>query len=152
MPARSTYQREVADRICALVADGKTLKGIARMPGMPPSSTIHEWLARHSEFKAGYEAACELRAEARADEVDTIVEKALKGEIEPAAARVAIDAIKWQCAIEKPGKYSEKVRHEVIGHIVHEARSLSDEQLAKIAAQAIEAEVIDASIGASGST
>jgi hypothetical protein len=54
-----------------------------------------------------YMRARESRADARFEAIDSVLGALEQGQIDPAAARVMIDAIKWQCAHEKPARYGE---------------------------------------------
>ncbi len=53
----TTYSTELAAEICARVAEGWTLKRVARTPGMPGRSTIGLWLAEREAFRTLYQAA-----------------------------------------------------------------------------------------------
>lgn len=58
---RSTYARERAEAVCALIREGLGNREIGRAPGMPSMSTIHFWLRRHPEFRDLYDLACQRR-------------------------------------------------------------------------------------------
>lgn len=122
---------EIVDRICELVALCVPVAKICAMEGMPDKSTLYRWKREDADFRDKYARAREDRADARQDEIDDIVQKMLAGAIKPDAARVAIDAIKWQMGKEKPKSYGEKIqidaRHEHVN-------GLSDAELERIAA------------------
>jgi hypothetical protein len=121
---------ELADEICELVAQCVPVARICAMEGMPNKATLYRWKRDNAEFSDKYARAREDRADARQDEMDDIVQRMLAGEIKPDAARVAIDAIKWQMGKEKPKIYGEKIqidaRHEHVN-------GLSDAELERIA-------------------
>lgn len=121
---------EIADEICDLVAQCVPVASICAMEGMPSKGTLYRWKRENQEFRDKYARAREERADARQDEMDEIVHKMLAGDIKPDAARVAIDAIKWQMGKEKPKIYGEKIqidaRHEHVN-------GLSDAELERIA-------------------
>lgn len=55
MGGRLTYTRETADRICALLREGHSLRTICRDPGMPGRRTVLNWVKRdHDGFAARY--------------------------------------------------------------------------------------------------
>ena len=60
---RHTYSPEIADQICALVAEGHSLRKIVETPGMPCRQTFVYWLYDYPEFREKYEIARMLQAE-----------------------------------------------------------------------------------------
>lgn len=52
-----TYSQEVAEAICDLAAQGKSLAAICRRPGMPSSQSVHNWLRRRADFAQTYALA-----------------------------------------------------------------------------------------------
>lgn len=55
--ARDSYSRELADRICALMAAGRSVASICSAPGMPRASTVRGWVSRDRDgFAARYRA------------------------------------------------------------------------------------------------
>lgn len=103
------YTAKIAEEICTRVALGETLNAISRDPRMPSNKTMHAWRLKHEEFGNNYAHAREARADARSERIDSITEQMLQGLIEPNAARVAIDAEKWQAGKEQPKKYGDKL-------------------------------------------
>lgn len=64
----STYTQEVAEAICARIAEGESLASICRDDGMPPASTVRGWVtddvdgfaARSARaYATGYDAIAE---------------------------------------------------------------------------------------------
>lgn len=51
------YGPELADGICARIAQGESLASICRGHGMPPRSTVDAWKRLHPEFASAFEAA-----------------------------------------------------------------------------------------------
>ncbi|GHH56032.1 hypothetical protein GCM10009090_25120 [[Pseudomonas] boreopolis] len=128
-----------------LIAQGDSVARAAEAEGMPDARTIFRWLATDDpEGKLGFEAfrqqyvrAREIRADARFERVDDIMLKVEQGEIDPAAARVMLDAIKWQAGKENAKRYGEAVTlkgdKDSPLHL-RTVRELTDEELAAIAA------------------
>jgi hypothetical protein len=56
-----------------------------------------------------YARAREHRADARADRIDEICDELHRGKLDPNAARVLIDAEKWQAGKEMPKRYGDRV-------------------------------------------
>lgn len=111
MPAGrpSSYSQEKADAICQRIACGESLAEICRSSKMPNYSTVMRWLNAHEEFSKNYTRAREAQGDADADSVGDIANLVLKGKVDPQAARVAIDALKWTAAKRAPKKYGEKL-------------------------------------------
>ncbi len=121
------------DAICVRIANGDNIRAISALPDMPTQNVIMKWIASDLEFKALYETARLARADARADEIDSLIKRMLEGEIDPQAAKVAIDSIKWLMAKENAKRYGDRV--DVNAEM--SVRRMSDEELdQQIAAKA----------------
>ena len=105
----TTYNRKIADCILDRIVQGESVRGICRDDDMPNAGTVFRWLARHEEFSQQYARAKEESAEADQDRLDEIAEKVLDGELEPQAARVAADIIKWSASKKRPKKYGDRL-------------------------------------------
>jgi hypothetical protein len=55
------YSPELAEKICAALADGRRLASICAEAGMPSTRTVFRWLATHPDFLARYEQVREGR-------------------------------------------------------------------------------------------
>lgn len=136
----STYSEEVAEEICWRIRCGESLKQIVRDDDMPDERTVYRWLddERHEAFRQQYARAREGMADADADAVNDIGRRVLSGEIDPQAARVAMDALKWSAGKRNAKKYGDKVQTELSGgvELTHrEARDLTDDELAAVIAK-----------------
>lgn len=111
--SESVYTTTMVDCICALIAEGKSLRTIEKMEGMPSSTSIMRWLANQGEefdyLRAQYARAREVRADARFERIDCVIDDMRNKVIDAQQARVEIDAIKWQSGREKPKVYGESV-------------------------------------------
>lgn len=65
----SDYTQEKADAICALVAQGCSIRTICKEDGMPDVTTVFRWLRKHEEFRHLYTRAKEEQAHAFAEEM-----------------------------------------------------------------------------------
>jgi hypothetical protein len=106
---RSTYSFDLAKKICEKLAGGNTLTEICKSKQMPASSTVRKWVLEHSDFGEIYTCAREMQAEHYADKILEIQEKVKRGEIDPSAARVSIDALRWYVSKLKPSTYGDKI-------------------------------------------
>ena len=62
------YTKELAEKICELLSEGKSEREISRTQGMPTQSTINLWKQKHQEFS-------EQSAQARARGADVYDER-----------------------------------------------------------------------------
>ena len=74
---------------------------------MPCRVAIYSWFRKYPEFANDYARARELRADSRSDRIDGHVELVVAGKLDANAARVIIDAEKWQAAHEQPRRYGD---------------------------------------------
>lgn len=122
----STYSAEVADAICELIADGKSLRTICSAEDMPCKASIFKWLVEHKEFSDQYARARETQADTLADEILDISDDGANDTYETesgtatnhdviARSRLRVDARKWYASKLAPKKYGEKVQQEITG-------------------------------------
>lgn len=62
------YSQEVADAICARLAEGEPLRQICRSQGMPAWRTVYDWISEHGDFAARIALARALGYDAIAEE------------------------------------------------------------------------------------
>jgi hypothetical protein len=122
-PEKKQWAQEV---ICRALASGaKTMReACATAEGLPSRTTVFEWLYEDPDFADQYARARMARADVRADDIDEITQQTLEGTLDPAAARVVIEAKKWQAGKEKPKVYGD--RHFVEADLRH---SVPDESV-----------------------
>jgi hypothetical protein len=109
MPKGIEYSEEIVASICAEIASGKSLRKVCEMDGMPSRAAFHLWMNQHSHVFDQYTRARELRADARADRIDDLTDKVESGQLDPNAARVIIDAEKWQAGKENSKRYGDRI-------------------------------------------
>lgn len=115
------YSDELAITICDRLANGEGLVSICKDKNMPHRSTVHDWLnpehsTYQSDFADKYARARDDQADYKAEEIESIADRVLSGELRPDAARVAIDAKKWTAAKLRPKRYGDKVEQEITHH------------------------------------
>lgn len=104
------FTEEIADRILHGIAEGNSLVSILKEDEELPSyTTVMKWLRQNPEFAANYARAREDQADHDADKIGDIAERVVRGDVDPQAARVAIDAYKWAAGKRKPKVYGEKM-------------------------------------------
>lgn len=125
MARPSKYSQQLADAICELLVDGKSLRTICSTAKMPSRSTVIRWLAVNEAFRNQYARARELQADTLAEEILDIADKAVLGErlkkdgkgkvLERQTgdmverSKLMIDARKWYAGKLQPKKYGERV-------------------------------------------
>lgn len=125
----SDYTQELADRICAEIAEGRSLRSILREDdGMPAMSSVFKWLRIHTEFAEQYARAREAQADALADELLEIADDGSNDWMERLGedgkplgwkengeaiqrSRLRVDTRKWIASKLKPKKYGDKIEH-----------------------------------------
>jgi hypothetical protein len=68
------YTPELAERICAEIAEGKSIRDFAGVGDFPVQDTIYRWLDLHKEFSEQYSRAREIAADLLATEARDILE------------------------------------------------------------------------------
>lgn len=105
----TSYTDKKAGEICALIADGNSVKTICEMDDMPSRMTVYRWLEANENFRDKYARAKEEHADAIFDDIIHIADT----ENDSQKARVRIDARKWVAGKIKPKKYGEKSTTDV---------------------------------------
>lgn len=128
MARPSKYSQQLADAICDLLVDGKSLRTICSTAKMPSRSTVIRWLAEKEAFRNQYARARELQADTLAEEILDIADKAVLGErlkkdgkgkvLERQTgdmverSRLRVDVRKWYAGKLQPKKYGERVAQD----------------------------------------
>lgn len=127
------YSKELADQVLEKLALGRSLRSVLQDEGMPAMTTVFKWLREIPEFTQQYTRAKMESANADHDKLDDIAQKVLDGEVDPNAARVAADIIKWSTSKKDPKRYGQVVTQQITGSL--NLSNLTDEELkAKLAA------------------
>jgi hypothetical protein len=103
------YNVDTANAIIESVCEGMTMRQIAKMPGMPPVSTMYYWASKYKEFKSDLNTARKVRGEMLADEALDIARgtTAMKSR----ADKLKIDTLKWAAKVNNPEVFSDTVKH-----------------------------------------
>lgn len=118
------YTQEIADRICAELAEGKSLRSVCSADDIPSAVTVFSWFRIYPEFLKQYTRAKEESADAMADEVLHISNTPVMGETRTIKSdgsvevkqdemlghrRLQIETRKWLMAKMKPKRYGDKL-------------------------------------------
>jgi hypothetical protein len=123
------YSQEIADAICAKMAEGRGLRDVLRDDGMPSIGTFLRWVSERPELAEQYAHARALCLDAMAEDIIDIadtpeigkktVSKATGLEITEGDMvehrRLRIESRKWLLAKMAPKKYGDKVQTELTG-------------------------------------
>lgn len=119
----SLYQPELANRILAEIAAGRSLNAICREEWCPDKTTVLRWVATHNEFRNQYAQAREEQAEVWADEIVDIADDGTNDYVEQETkkgtivlcdheninrSRLRVDTRKWVLSKLLPKKYGER--------------------------------------------
>lgn len=120
----SIYSQELADNICAQLAEGISMRTVCKADDMPDKSTVFKWLRTIPEFKDQYTRAKDESADALIEDSLDIADNGtndwmsrndpenagfvLNGE-HIQRSRLRVETRKWLASKLKPKKYGEKV-------------------------------------------
>jgi hypothetical protein len=123
------YNQEIADRICAEISDGKSLRTICADKTLPSLYTLMRWLRENEAFQKQYARSKEEQAEALVEDMLDIADESKsdwktvrRGDQEFTVpdhevinrSRLRVDTRKWIASKLKPKKYGEKLEIEGI--------------------------------------
>lgn len=119
----SSFSDEIADKICARIADGDSLRTICCADEMPSKATVFRWLRENEDFQDQYARAREEQADAIFEDILEIADDArndwmkanadddeayrLNGE-HVQRSKLRIDARKWMAGKLRPKVYGDK--------------------------------------------
>ena len=149
----SIYTPELAAQICAHIADGKSLRAIAALDGMPHQDTIMAWLdGSKPAFSEQYARAREAQADKLAEEALQIADDGRSDTYLDAEgnertdneviqrSRLRVDTRKWLASKMAPKKYGDKVAiggADDLGPVQTANRDMTDAERAVRLARAI---------------
>ncbi len=113
----SLYTSSMAERICERIAEGEPLIKICRDEQIPAYRTVLGWRATHKQFQQSYARARRDAADTLADQIRELAGRVERGELEPNAGRVAIDALKWVASKLKPRQYGDRAQLDVAARV-----------------------------------
>jgi hypothetical protein len=120
----SEFTQEKADALCFELSQGKSLRTVCKIKGMPSGVTVFKWMREHDKFLLQYEKAKQESADAMAEELIDICNTPLVGDeitylpngkkqIKKGDMlghrRLQIDTRKWLMSKMKPKKYGEHI-------------------------------------------
>jgi hypothetical protein len=113
------FTQELADKICDLRAEGRSLRWICLQEGMPGRDTFRLWRNERPELAAQYARACDDGDDAAIEErLDRLRDPNLRPE-DVQRERCAFDGVKWYVSKTQARKYGDRldVRQEISGSV-----------------------------------
>src|SRR5574343_626122 len=124
----SDYSQDLADIICARLAEGESLRTVCKDDDMPCKTTVFMWMRTNAEFLNQYTRAKEESADALIEDILDIADDGTNDWMEKRNAegenigwslngehvnrsRLRVDARKWIAEKLKPKKYGAKLEH-----------------------------------------
>lgn len=95
--------------ICEQLSQDMSLKEICAQPGMPGRGDVYREMDADEGFRTRCARARISQAESIADDLAGIEARTLRGEIDPAAARVVLASKQWRASKLSPKKYGDKL-------------------------------------------
>ena len=117
----TTYNKELADKICEELALGSSLRTVCGKEDMPSVKTVFNWMRTYQEFLHQYARAKEESADAMAEDMLDIADDGTNDYMETEdgkivyngdsvqRARLRVDTRKWLMSKMKPKKYGDKL-------------------------------------------
>ena len=113
MARPSKYTETLADKICAKLSNGESLRKVCKSTTMPNASTVFRWIRANEAFCKQYEKAKEESADALLEDMLDIADDAEAESVQ--VARLRVDVRKWAASKLKPKKYGDKLQQELSG-------------------------------------
>lgn len=127
----TTYTQDIADLVCAELAEGKTLREVCRAEHMPHESTVRKWALEDREgFYTQYTQAREIGYHGMADELLEVADNGQNDWMERNGendqgwqvngehvqrSRIRVDTRKWLLSKALPKIYGDKQTLEHTG-------------------------------------
>lgn len=101
------YSQDVADRICAEIADGLSLRTVCNADDMPSRVSVFRWIRENEDFKDRFDRARKEGAHALVDDMQGLADDET---LDPNSRRIRVDTRKWIASKMLPKVYGEKVQ------------------------------------------
>lgn len=114
------YTKDLGEEVCRRVADGQSLVKIIEELGLGGMGTIYDWTLEDGYFGENYARAREAQADAMDGKIHKVGEDVEAKKLDPASARVMLEAYKWRAERLKPKVYGAQ------GQVTHISTSQAD--------------------------
>ncbi|QDP65704.1 MAG: putative terminase small subunit [Prokaryotic dsDNA virus sp.] len=113
MPRKSGKSIPLFEEICHRMAEGRSLESVCRDKDMPPSRTVWDWMKKDENLRSMYDNARDRRGQYFGELIADVAKDALTGQVDPNAARVAMDGFKWAAARMSPKQYGDRIHQDI---------------------------------------
>ena len=110
------YTEELGQEICAKVAAGQDVKSVCAEAGIS-LGTLHLWREVHPAFLESYTRARARSGESAESDVQVVLNDLKAGRIDPNAARVLLDGLRWLAGKRAPRTHGDRVEVEHSGSV-----------------------------------
>lgn len=107
--SESKFSQAIAQEIFDQLVEGKSLAEICRHKSMPSYRAVWHRITVDKDFAEDYRRARIAQADADADAISDMAAQVRRGELDPAAARAAMDGYKWTSGRRNPKVYGDKL-------------------------------------------
>ena len=120
------YTQDLADKVCAELAEGISVRTVCRSDDMPCTTTIFKWIREIPEFAQQYARAKQESSDAMFEEMMDIADDGSNDWMEVnkegnpgysfngealQRSRLRVDTRKWALSKIMPKKYGDKITH-----------------------------------------
>lgn len=103
----SLYTPELAERICARLAEGESLRSICRDADMPDESSVRQWA--YQNYEGFYPLYADARDKGLDVRADNVLDIAAVGSGDVARDRLNFDAHRWYLSKLAPKRYGDRL-------------------------------------------
>ena len=112
------WKKKAIENVLGAICAGQSLRSVCRADDHTPSVTSFlKWVSDEPELAERYARARNIQADLIFDEMASLEEKVLDGQLEPQAYRVAMDTRKWRLGRMMPQKYGDTLKVQSEGSI-----------------------------------
>lgn len=120
---------DIIETICARLASGESIHGMAGKDGLPSEPTIYRYMAQNEAFRAKADEARRAQQEYEADYCVQIADEAAPEEAQ--VAKLRIWARQWRASKLAPKKYGDRITQDMnhSGEITTRAVNMSEREI-----------------------
>ena len=108
-----TCTQPLFTQVCSMIGQGIALTRVCENAGLPSLTTVYTYMRNNTEAQLEYARAKSDSGDADQNKIEDLIERVITGDLDPNAARVAIDALKWCASKKKPKVYGDLHKYQV---------------------------------------
>ena len=111
-PVKKT--QDLLNKICQYIVEGKSLRSISKMEGMPTVQAVMKWLNNDEQFYKQYQIARENQGDLYGEMINDIALDLINGNrTDFQNCRVAIDSLKWTVSKMSSKRWGDRQQIDV---------------------------------------